>query len=399
MQSANMMEAIYTMNAAKIVDALPTKFAPSERALPPAIIEDYERFCADKLLTELLAASPGIYLILNEYRQIVFASDGVLALPGVTAIADVLGLRPGEALDCEHATVEPGGCGTSEFCRECGAVRAILTSLTGKRDVQECRLTLRSGDAFDLRVNARPLEHAGRTFSIFTVMDIADEKRRRVLERLFFHDILNTAGGMMGVAELLREGTVDDFEEYKDIIYMLSNSLVDEIKAQQMLAAAEAGELSVEPARMNTLHLLYELLSIYSKHEVCHLRTLEIDPMAEPMVLISDKALVRRVVGNMVKNALEAARTGQTVTMGCRHFEDGVEFWVHNPNEMPRKVQLQIFQRSFSTKGAGRGLGTYSMKLLGEHYLQGSVGFTTSAEEGTTFFVRFPHELLAPTEA
>ena len=377
---------------------LPTKFAPAERAVSLAVAEDNERFRANQMMTELLAASPGIYLILNEYRQIVFASDGVLALPGVNSVDDVLGLRPGEALDCEHAVIEPGGCGTSEFCRECGAVRAILTSLTGRRDVQECRLTLRNGEAFDLRVQARPLYLDGRTFSIFTVVDIADEKRRRVLERLFFHDILNTAGGMVGIAELLRDGTAEDFEEYRDTIYMLSNSLVDEIKAQQVLAAAEAGELTVEPARVNSLHLLYELLSIYSKHEVAQARQLEIDTLAEPVIFITDKTLARRVVGNMVKNALEASKTAQTVTIGCRHFEDGVEFWVHNPNEMPRKVQLQIFQRSFSTKGAGRGLGTYSMKLLSEHFLQGSVGFTSSAEQGTTFFVRLPRELLAPLE-
>ncbi|MFN3982437.1 MAG: sensor histidine kinase [Caldilinea sp.] len=375
------------------VNALTTKFAPSERAAASAIVEDYTRFHQNKLLAELLAASPGIYLVLNECRQIVFASDGVLALPGIRSVDDVLGLRPGEALNCEHVTDEPGGCGTTEFCRECGAVRAILSSFAGKRDVQECRLTLRNGEALDLRVEARPLYLDERTFSIFTVVDIAHEKRRRVLERLFFHDILNTAGGMVGVAELLHEGTAEEFEEYKDIIYTLSHSLVDEIKAQQVLAAAEAGELTVEPARVNSLHLLYELLNTYSKHEVAQSRHLEIDALAEPVVFISDKTLVRRVVGNMIKNALEATKIGQTVTIGCRHFEDGVEFWVHNPNEMSRTVQLQVFQRSFSTKGAGRGLGTYSMKLLGEQHLHGHVGFVSSAEEGTTFFVRFPHEL------
>jgi hypothetical protein len=41
---------------------------------------------------------------------------------------------------------------------------------------------------------------------------------------------------------------------------------------------------------------------------------------------------------------------------------------------LPRKVQLQVqvFQRSFSKKGAGRGLGTYGMA---ECYLGGIVSF------------------------
>ena len=61
-------------------------------------------------------------------------------------------------------------------------------------------------------------------------------------------------------------------------------------------------------------------------------------------------------------------------------------FTVHNPEVMPKEVQLQVFQRSFSTKGeAGRGIGTYSMKLFGERYLGGKVAFVSSSSEGTTF--------------
>jgi len=42
---------------------------------------------------------------------------------------------------------------------------------------------------------------------------------------------------------------------------------------------------------------------------------------------------------------------------------------------------MQVFNRSFSIKGGDRGLGTYSIKLLSERYLNGEVGFTS--EEGT----------------
>ena len=71
--------------------------------------------------------------------------------------------------------------------------------------------------------------------------------------------------------------------------------------------------------------------------------------------------------------------------MGARPAEIGVEFWIHNPGLMSRKVQFQMFQRSFSTKGSGRGLGTYGAKLITEQYLKGGISFTSSAGEGTTF--------------
>jgi signal transduction histidine kinase len=38
----------------------------------------------------------------------------------------------------------------------------------------------------------------------------------------------------------------------------------------------------------------------------------------------------------------------------------------------------------------GRGIGTYSAKLITERYLGGSLSFTSSEDEGTTFAVTLP---------
>jgi signal transduction histidine kinase len=76
--------------------------------------------------------------------------------------------------------------------------------------------------------------------------------------------------------------------------------------------------------------------------------------------------------------------------MGSKSDEDQVQFWVHNPAHMPRDVQLQVFKRSFSTKGSGRGIGTYSIRLFVTRYLHGSVDFDSTEDHGTTFRVRLP---------
>jgi sensor histidine kinase regulating citrate/malate metabolism len=52
---------------------------------------------------------------------------------------------------------------------------------------------------------------------------------------------------------------------------------------------------------------------------------------------------------------------------------------------------MQVFRRSYCTKSTvGRGIGTYSAKLIMERYLGGSLTFTSSEEEGTTFAVVLP---------
>ncbi|MGK9476341.1 ATP-binding protein [Melioribacter sp. OK-6-Me] len=96
-----------------------------------------------------------------------------------------------------------------------------------------------------------------------------------------------------------------------------------------------------------------------------------------------------RSLGNLLKNTLEASKTGDTVTVKTVIGDDQIIFSVHNPAFMPQDVQMQIFNRSFSTKeGTGRGLGTYSTRLFIEKYLNGEVYFHSNEEEGTVFNIK-----------
>lgn len=372
---------------------LHTEFAPAERASTEEIIAQSKYFQNTSLLKTLLAAIPNVFVILNEHRQIVFTNRTLLNWLGLESEEALLGLRPGEAVSCVHASENDAGCGTTEFCRTCGAVQAILSSLQGAESVQECRITQKDGAALDLRVWATPLEIDGRRLTTFAIQDISHEKRRAVLERIFFHDILNTAGGILGFAEILEDGEFGSPELAKERIRQLSAKLIAEIRAQQELVSAEAYDLKVHLSPINARDFLQEIAVTYRKHEAGKDRCVEIAPDAQAVHFVSDKTLLGRVLGNMTKNALEAINPQETVTLSCAEQGETVEFRVHNPGFIPRNVQMQIFQRSFSTKGSGHGLGTYSMKLLSERYLKGQVSFTSSPEEGTTFKAQYPLRL------
>ncbi len=370
--------------------SLTTLFASAERAPIEVIREQGVQFSQVPLLAEFLDAVPDVVAILNTDRQVIFANRSLLVMVQGNWV-QIEGKRPGEVLNCVHAANNHGGCGTSEFCRTCGAARAILSSLGGQHDVQECRIIRHSGDALDLRVTATPFRMAGENYSIFAMQDISHEKRRQALERIFFHDILNVAGTVMGYAELLDDPYyASDVERISAIILRASVRMVDEIKNQRELLAAENGELVARPVMLNSLRILKNVKSFYDGHQVIQNNKIEIAPDAPSLSFTSDPLLLERVLGNMVKNALEASDNGQTVTLMCGVEANSVWFEVRNPAYMPRHVQLQIFQRSFSTKGEGRGLGTYSIKLLTERYLGGSVSFASSSEGGTVFRVSYP---------
>ena len=182
--------------------AMPTQFAPAERLSSKEIQAQSAFFSSLPYLREIADALPTIFVVLNPYRQIVFANQALADFAGKNRPEELYGLRPGEAFHCIHSNETEGGCGTTEFCRTCGAARAILAAIGGKRDVQECRITTRDGQSLDLKALACPLRDENG-FVSFALEDISHEKRRRVLERIFFHDVLNTAGGVQGLAELL----------------------------------------------------------------------------------------------------------------------------------------------------------------------------------------------------
>jgi signal transduction histidine kinase len=372
-------------------EALFTEFAPAERSSAEEIARQVELVAHLAGLHLVLELMPGVVLILNQNRQIVFANQNGCMLLEAEGSKEIFGLRPGELLDCEHASERPGGCGTTQSCSTCGAVKAIQNALNNRKDVQECRvIQKKTGNAIDLRIWSSPIEIENRVYDLFVANDISNEKRRYILERLFFHDILNTVSGIYSFAEILEDAHGEDEKEFKNRISSLTLRLIDEINSQRDLMKAESNELAVHIKTLNTYQLLSELANLYRQNEVAKGKYIVVDSQTESLEIETDGVLLSRILGNLLKNALEASDEGDTVTLGCRKIDGQAQFQVHNPVYILPEIQLQIFQRSFSTKGSGRGLGTYSIRLFSERYLKGKVSFTSNPQEGTTFRVQYP---------
>lgn len=355
-----------------------------------------EALLDQELLFTILDAIPFFALVLNSERQILAANTRTLNTFSREDLGSLIGKRPGEAIGCLFDREGVDGCGSGPHCGTCGALRSILESQHLMRPVtRECSILLKDnlGTAMDLEVVSTPTVIEGIPVVICVLKDISAEKRRDVLERVFFHDVINTAGGIKGIASLLAEGKRQDDDkeqEYKRWLLDLSDRLIDEILLQRKLVAAESGEFKPEMMLVSVPMLMEELLRLYVGHEVAEGRTLQLGEVAACHI-VSDSAILRRILGNLVKNALEATPAGGTVTLSSREEAGEVAFIVHNPGIIPPEVAPQLFRRSFSTKtGAGRGIGTYSIKLFGERYLGGKVSFESSAETGTVFKFSLP---------
>ncbi|MGO8929123.1 MAG: hypothetical protein ACLQU3_19825 [Limisphaerales bacterium] len=157
-----------------------TFFAPAKREPIEVVQQQAGRVRQTPLVGTFINASLNYLFVLNARRQIILASENVLELvPGKT-LAQIVGLRPGEALGCIHAHECESGCGTSQFCHLCGAVKVILAGLAGARHMQECRLTRRINGleaSLELRVLATPLVCDYERYTLLAVANISHEKQ------------------------------------------------------------------------------------------------------------------------------------------------------------------------------------------------------------------------------
>lgn len=364
-------------------------FAPAERASSEQLQQEI-LLARTPVIDALLESVAGLLAVLNEQRQILAVNRGLLDRLGIVEADAVLGLRPGEAIQCIHATEMPGGCGTSRFCSTCNAAIAIVTSLATDNPVErECAITTqRDGKPTDVYFQVRccPIVSEGRRFLLLFLRDITAEQQRAALERVFFHDVGNLLGGLLFRSLLLKRRTSEpDERELASRVEQLASRLAKEIEVQRALSQEpQACQLTFQDVPV--VRVVRELQETFAHHPLSEGKTLSVSEPLPALPIHTDLALLHRVLTNMVTNALEATEPGDAVRLWVDATLEGTTFCVWNRQGIPEETARRIFQRNFSTKaGRGRGLGTYAMRLLGETYLRGRVTFTTSEDEGTVF--------------
>jgi hypothetical protein len=378
--------------ASVVMKSFSTEYDTDKRDKLEKIIKLNSKLRGHPVISVLLNTTPDIIMMLNRYRQIVMANDNLLGLIKLDGEISILGKRPGEALSCIHCTVKNKGCGTTKFCKYCGAVNAIFNSQKFRcRDIQECNLTIRSKEGlqgFNFLVMVSPFELDREEFVVFTIRNISEQKFHHSIERIFFHDVLNLASTVKNFMELSpvthQEGIKNFFSEGLRI----SRQLISEIETHRDLLAAEKGQIEAKIEEIYVPDFLSLLTTLYKNHKVCENKFITSSIEGDVSYICSDKILLPRILGNLIKNALEASKEGYTVTITYKNDSEGIRFLIHNKGFMTEEVQFQLFKRSFTTKGEkGRGFGTYTVKLLTERYLNGKVDFTSTKKEGTTFIV------------
>lgn len=371
-----------------------THYAPAARKSADELVCDIDEVVNNPLVSGLMSIANGLFAVLNRQRQVVALNHEFLRLMGIEDPKLAIGLRPGEYVACVHACETAGGCGTSKYCSTCGAAISIMTAIdTLQPQERTCAITVdRDHKQADVYFNVRscPIFINDKIYVLLFMQDITLQQSKQCLDRAFFHDINNIICGLLGKSELLA---------------LESTPKNDKVTELHRIVIRIAQEIAIQDSLSKTINTVYkplytdecindflhEIEQIFSDHPLTASKHLDIAYCSEAVTVTSDFNLLTRIVVNMITNALEATSHSGKVTLWTTPHQNAISFHVWNTGAIPQEVTQRIFQRNFSTKGnIGRGMGTYSMKLFGEQILGGSVEFTTSASDGTTFTYTLP---------
>jgi len=363
---------------------------PISRATDAELKKELQATSQSEIVRGLLEAVHGLMAVLNEKRQILALNDSMLQSLGVDNMDKMLGLRLGEAFHCIHAERAPSGCGSSEYCPSCGAAIAQVIALAFSRPAEQlCALEVPGADSnhnLFFRVRAAPLSLAGHRFVLLFLQDVSQEQRAAALERTFLYDLRNTTTGLTLGTGLLEQCAPDEAKEIVRDIMHVATRLSREIELQRCLADSSTKTFQQNQSKFSLAHFFAELQRTCHHHPALQDKRLEITPPQPDRTLHADTTILHQIVYNMILNALEATEAGGIVKLTAHRDGAQETFEVKNIGYIQPEIARRIFQKNFSTKGVlGHGLGTYSMKLLGEKLLGGRVSFTSSRTEGTCF--------------
>jgi hypothetical protein len=376
-----------------------TLFAPAARASLMELSNDV-RIVAPKTGGDpFLDVSPALLLVLNAQRQIIYANQAVLHFLGIKDPASVIGKRPGEAFNCVNSAGAPNGCGTGEACKSCAAVLSIMECLEHEKlSIGECRL-LRNfeggSEALDLRVSSSPLPLEGRSYVVFTAVDIGDERRRNYLEGVFIHEIRNSAGNVLTLSGLLKDELGDSqANETAAMLIHAATRLLSEIDGHRTLIEAETGALKLEPVSFSSAQLLQRLATEYAKGPYGEGKDIRALKDSLDVAISGDPVILSRALGNLIRNSLEASKPGETVALSC---EAGAEkeravFRIACAATLSHDVQLELSKRNLRQRETAKGIGTYMARLLVERYLGGKFELKLLPEGGSAYLVGIPVE-------
>ncbi|MCP5502096.1 MAG: PAS domain S-box protein [Leptospiraceae bacterium] len=227
---------------------------------------------------------------------------------------------------------------------------------------------------------------------IWAFTDISRQKKleefKETIDRISRHDLKNPLSAIVGFSTIIMDNNEDLEAEDKEALQFIRDSafeMLEQIDNSLNLYKIENGTYFPRLETIDFIDLLRRLLHRHfllsqEMRGIAYQVTLNGRSLRQDDYLLieTDKNLLLPLLGNLIKNAIEASHKNDTVFIEINTLtKKNIEIRVINNGEIPIQIQSTFFNK-FSTygKSGGSGLGTYSAKLMTDT-LGGEISFST----------------------
>ena len=222
------------------------------------------------------------------------------------------------------------------------------------------------------------------------ILDLkTSEKEKRELMTNLSHDIKTPIASIQSVAEALVDGVVSDKEETDKYLHIMKreslrlNEFVNQMMDISMLSN---DSLAVQKRSVRIDQLILDVLETFEATIEQEERSVNIQGNHVSTTIQTDEQLLRRVLSNVVQNALQFSPSGSELGLNISEDERQIEFSIQDKGMgIPQSELPHIFNRTYrveksrNKKLGGNGLGLHIAKELvnrigGAIYVQSEVG-------------------------
>jgi len=322
--------------------------------------------------------------------------------------------------DCVLLDVRMPGMDGPETCKRLralpGGKDVPIVFLTASRDVDTFEAAVAAGGDDFVTKPVQPTEMVLRVQAAVKVrrLDATNKEYFELLRRqrddlmrltlqkeqlmsFVVHDLKNPVSTVDLLAQLLQRDKAlsPETRETANAIRVEVSSLMRLILNLLDISRSEEGALTLAPSSFDLAALAQTVVDVLKVRAVA--RQVELESRIVTAQLSADADLFRRVLENLVDNALRHAPKGSRVTLSVERHPAELELRVADQGRgIPAELREAIFERFVQVEHAesaasrsGRGLGLTFCRLAIEAH--GGRIYVEDGEPGAVFCIRLPH--------
>jgi two-component system sensor histidine kinase BaeS len=221
----------------------------------------------------------------------------------------------------------------------------------------------------------------------------AGDARRRAFLADVAHELRTPLTVLQGHLEAMADGVYPADRDRLTTLLAQTRSMARLVDDLRTISLAEAGALDLHPVVADVVPLLDEVVMAHDQGARAAGVRLHVEPALGSSVARIDVAATRRVLSNIVANALRHTPSGGDVALSAR--EEGsdrrVAIFVRDTGTgVPPDLVPRVFERFAKGEGSdGTGLGLAIARDLVEA-MGGSIDLASRDGAGTTVTIRLP---------